>query len=84
MPWGFMLSAVAAREEAERNDFVVKAGLDAALRAFRANIVIARLGWCKVRWVESLVGDEQQLLLESSASRRITSSHRPNSARLAD
>jgi hypothetical protein len=48
MPWGFMLSAVAAREEAERNDFVVKAGLDAALRAFRANIVIARLGWCKV------------------------------------
>ena len=48
MPWGFMLSAVAAREEAERNDFVVKAGLDAALRAFRANIMIVRLEWCEV------------------------------------
>jgi hypothetical protein len=45
MPWGFMLSAVVAREEAERNDFVVKAGLDAALRAFRANIVFAGMVW---------------------------------------
>ena len=48
MPWGFMLSAVEAREDAERNDFVVKAGLDAALRAFRANIMIVRLEWCEV------------------------------------
>jgi len=39
-----MLSAVEAREDAERNDLVLKAGLDAALKAFRANIVIARLG----------------------------------------
>jgi hypothetical protein len=46
MPWGFMLSAVETREEAERNDFVVNAGLDAALRAFRANIVVARLESC--------------------------------------
>ena len=49
MPWGFTLSAVEAREDAERNDFVVKAGLDAALRAFRANIVIVRLEWCEVK-----------------------------------
>ena len=48
MPWGFMLSAVEAREDAERNDFVVKAGLDAALMAFRANIMIVRLEWCEV------------------------------------
>lgn len=33
-----MLSAAAEKEDAERNDFVVKAGLEAALRALRANI----------------------------------------------
>lgn len=33
-----MLSAWAEREEAARKDFVVKAGLEAALRALRANI----------------------------------------------
>lgn len=49
MPWGFMLSAVEAREDAERIDFVLKAGLVAALKAFRANIVIARSEWCEGR-----------------------------------
>ena len=37
-----MLSAAEVREDAERNDFVVKAGLEAALRAFRANMVVER------------------------------------------
>lgn len=39
-----MLSAVAAREEAGRKVFVVKAGLEAALRALRANMTTATEG----------------------------------------
>jgi hypothetical protein len=88
MPWGFMLSAVDAREEADRNDFVVKAGLVAALRAFLANMVVVKVEVVRGRVRGSSVGGvaQQQLLLESSASR--PSHHRtvrpPNSAQLID